>query len=570
MIMASLVFFKIMTLNHNHKPLTLNNDEMIKSKTFLFFFLACLFTLTSKADLIAQESTRSHVVTEYDGKQYYIHAVTKKQSLKDIADIYGVSVYEIMKENKDVKKNPKAGTYLRIPYKAVEEELVLEDIIANDGIVEDTMSYVHEYVSTTFDAERLYKVALMMPLYLEQVDDEFMETEVSSKQLLSKPFSYLHFYEGFMVAVDSMVNSLDMKLDLKVYDVDQDTNKVKTALNDAWLVDADIIIGPFHVKTFERVLNFAKENDILIVNPMTNRDDMVVGNRNLVKVKPSYRYQMHWLDSLIKDKYVDNNIFIIAEDTSKMDYAFMIEEIANKNINQYSLVPNQHIKKVIKKHHDAWMIEEIEFDENTYQSDNITLDVSLINQNPDDSTMLKNQVIISDYSTDSLNEVKKIASSIRNNVFIVYGDNRVFATDILNQINIISNEFPSELVALPDWSKFDRLFNENLMKLNTIYFDDDYTDYNTYSVGKFICKFRDTYGTEPKDIAYHGFNIAWYFLNALMNYGDDINIGVTLYDIPLLNTRYRFERQNAEDGVENTYWNLYQYQDYEKKLLRYE
>ena len=43
---------------------------MIKSKTFLFFFLACLFTLTSKADLIAQESTRSHVVTEYDGKQY--------------------------------------------------------------------------------------------------------------------------------------------------------------------------------------------------------------------------------------------------------------------------------------------------------------------------------------------------------------------------------------------------------------------------------------------------------------------------------------------------------------------
>ena len=112
MIMASLVFFKIMTLNHNHKPLTLNNDEMIKSKTFLFFFLACLFTLTSKADLIAQESTRSHVVTEYDGKQYYIHAVTKKQSLKDIADIYGVSVYEIMKENKDVKKNPKAGTYL--------------------------------------------------------------------------------------------------------------------------------------------------------------------------------------------------------------------------------------------------------------------------------------------------------------------------------------------------------------------------------------------------------------------------------------------------------------------------
>ena len=174
------------------------------------------------------------------------------------------------------------------------------------------------------------------------------------------------------------------------------------------------------------------------------------------------------------------------------------------------------------------------------------------------------------YSIDSLNEVKKIASSIRENLFIVYGENKVFATEILNKINILSGEYPSKLIALPDWSKFDRLFNENLMKLNTVIFDDDYTDYDTYAVGNFICKFRDNYATEPKDIAYHGFNIAWYFLNALMNYGDNINIGITSYNIPLLNTRYSFERNSADDGLLNTYWNMYMYQDYEKKQLQYE
>lgn len=542
---------------------------MKNTKTFLFFLFASLFTLTANLELCAQESLKSQIVTEYNGKQYYIHTVKKKQSLSEIAEIYNVSVYEIMKENKDVKANPKAGEVLRIPYR--QEEVVLEEEMILDSVMEnDTTEFFEEFVSPSFDAERLYKVALMMPLYLEQVDDEFLETSVSNKQLLSKPFSYLHFYEGFMIAVDSMVNSLDMKLDLKVYDVDQDTNKVVAALDDAWLMNADIIIGPFHVKTFERVLEFANENDILIVNPMTNRDDLVIGNGNLVKVKPSYRYQMQWLDSLISDKYTDNNVFIFAEDTNNMDYIKMIEEVALKNVNPYSLVPNSHIKKVIKKHHDAWKIEEVEFDESEYQSDNVTLSVSMINQFPDDSTMLKNQVMSFNYSVDSLNVVKKIASSIRNNLFIVYGENKVFATEILNQINILSNEYPSKLIALPDWSKFDRLFNESLMKLNTVIFDDDYNDYNSYSVGKFICKFRDCYATEPKDIAYHGFNIAWYFLNALMNYGDNINIGITQYDIPLLNTRYSFERSNAEDGVENTYWNLYQYQDYEKKPLRYE
>ena len=169
----------------------------------------------------------------------------------------------------------------------------------------------------------------------------------------------------------------------------------------------------------------------------------------------------------------------------------MIENIAKENVNPYSLVSNKHIKKVIKKHHDAWKIEEVEFNENEYQSDNVTLNVSLINQNPDDSTMLKNQVMFFNYATDSLKKVKKIASSIRNNVFIVYCDNNVFATEILNKINILAGNCPSKLIALPEWSKFDKLFNENLMKLNTVYFDDDYTDYNTYSVGNFICKFTD-------------------------------------------------------------------------------
>lgn len=543
---------------------------MGNSKVFLTFLILCVASMCYSPELNAQESLKSQIVTEYNGKSYYIHTVQKKQSLKDIADIYGVTTYEIIKENKDVKSGLKPGEFIRIPYKQQEEQPFLEEEVVDTLMISDSTEYVEEYVLPTFDSERLYKVALMMPLYLEQVDDAFMEAEVSNKQLLAKPFSYLHFYEGFMIAVDSMVSQYDMKLDLKVYDVDQDTNKVVAAINDPWLLNADVIVGPFHVKAFERVMAFSAENDILIVNPMTNRDDLVVGNRNVVKVKPSYQYQLRGLDSLIRDKYTDNNIFIFAEDTNSLDYVRMIEEIAQKNINPYSLVPNKHIKKVVKKHHDAWKIEEVEFDENEYQSDNVTLNVSLINQNPDDSTMLKNQIMFFNYSVDSLNGVKKIASSIRNNVFVVYGENKVFATEILNKINILSGEYPSKLIALPDWSKFDRLFNENLMKLNTVMFDDDYTDYDMYSVGNFICKFRDNYGTEPKDIAYHGFNIAWYFLNALMNYGDNINIGILNYNIPLLNTRFDFERSSVEDGLLNTYWNIYMYQDYEKKLLQYE
>ena len=331
-------------------------------KNVFSLLIVTFMTVLFVPSLMAQVDAKSSVITEYNGKQYYIHTVQKKQSLQDIADIYDVSLYEIMKENKDVKRNPKAGTIIRVPY---HEKVVIEEVVAADTLVEneEDIEIVEDFVPVDFNSERLYKVALMMPLYLEQVDEEFLDLEPTNKQLLAKPFSYLHFYEGFMIAVDSMVSSLDMKIELKVFDVDQDTNKVVNALNDTWLVDADIIVGPFHLKSFDRVMKFAEHHDILIVNPMTPRDDLVRGHENMVKVKPSRQYQMQWLEQLMKDKYTDNNIFIFAMDSSCMNYAYNIKEIAERNVNEYSLVPNSHINKVIKKHHDAWKIEEVDFDE---------------------------------------------------------------------------------------------------------------------------------------------------------------------------------------------------------------
>ena len=540
-------------------------------KTFKIIFsslIICVMTAVFAPTLMAQQNVKSQIITEYNGKQYYIHTVQKKQTLKDISELYGVSVAEILFENKDLKNNPKKGTIIRIPYK----EIIIEEIIEEEEILieNDTVAFIPEFVPKSFDSDRLYKVALMMPLYLEQVDEKFLQEEVSNKQLLAKPFSYLHFYEGFMIAVDSMVSSLDMKIDLKVYDVDQDTAKLSAVLNDTTLRDVDMIVGPFHLKPFERMMSFANENEIMIVNPMTNREDLLVGNKNMVKVKPSFSYQMQWLEQLIADKYQDNNVFVLAMDSSCMERAYMIGEIASRNIVEYSYVPNQRIKRIIKKYQDAMKNEEIEFDSTKYQSDNITFDVAMINEFPDDTTKLKNQVAVYDYSIDSLNKVKNVASAFRENLFVVYGDSKVFANEMINKLNIFSKDYPVSLIALPDWSKFDRLFNENLMKLSTVYFDDDYTDYDSYAVGKFICKFREEYGTEPKDMAYHGFNIGWYFLNALINYGDNVVDGIATFRIPLLNTKYYFERKDINDGYENTFWNVYQYKNYEKELMQYE
>ena len=422
--------------------------------------------------------------------------------------------------------------------------------------------------STEVKAQDTCHVALMVPLYLEQVDQAFYDAEPSNKTLLTKPFSFLHFYEGFMIAADSMVNSRNMKLDLKVYDVDNDVKKADSAIVDPWLATADLIIGPFYLKPFNVVKRFAVMNNIPIVNPITQRSEIVDNQPNVIKVKPSMEGQMAPLDSLIKNYYHSNNVFIIRENKYS-DTAIInkINAIVKRDIDSCSYVLNNHIIKVIKKHHKRWKYLKIDFEESDYLTDNISLDINILKQNIDDSTAFENRIININYERDSLNFVSDYASAMRNNLFIVYGNDKVYANEIVNKVTKLIEHYPITVIMLPEWSKFTGLFNDNLMKMHAIYFDDDYIDYQHIRVQSFICKFRNYYNTEPTDYAYQGFDIGWYFLNAIKLYGANMTENLPNYDIPLLQTRFHFRKNSENSGYENTFWNIYQFKGYNKVVL---
>lgn len=422
--------------------------------------------------------------------------------------------------------------------------------------------------SAEVKAQDTCRVALMVPLYLEQVTEEFYEAEPSNKTLTTKPFSFLHFYEGFMIAADSVVSSRNMKLDLKVYDVDNDVKKADSAVVDPWLADADMIIGPFYLKPFNVVKQFASEHDIPIVNPITPRSEIVDNQPNVIKVKPSMEGQLAPLDSLIKNYYHANNIFIVREkEYSDTLIINKINEIAERNIDSCSYVANNYILKVIKGHQKRWKYLKIEFEESEFLTDNVALAVDSLKRSLDDSTAFENRIVNINYERDSLNFVPDYASSMRNNLFIVYGNDKVFANEIVNKVTKLIEYYPITVIMLPEWSKFDRLFNDNLMKMHAIYFDDKYIDYQSIRVESFICKFRDRYHTEPQEYAFQGFDIGWYFLNALRVFGDDMTTYLPEYQIPLLHTDFKFQKKDDNSGYENVFWKVYQYRGYNKVLI---
>lgn len=536
--------------------------NILKNITAFLFLTFCIlpFVEPLEAQVLSEKSTE---ITVKNGEKFYVHTVKRKETLSSIVELYDVSEIDVLLNNSNIKRGKvKTGQKLLIPFiqNELENDIVQDEMIDPGFLIEKDCDMV--FVSP----DSIYRVALMLPLFLEQVDSVLLKSPANVKLLTAKPFSFIHFYEGFMIAVDSLVNTRNLKLELKVYDIDNNITKVDVAMQDPWLKNADLIIGPFYIKPFEMMMSFADTNGIMIVNPLTNRSNLVDNQPNLVKVKPSYYSQIDYVKNLVKDRYVDNNVFIVRMDnngdsTIIADLSRELKEV----INPYTLVSNRKIvsrlRMIYNKMEDK---DEVNIEDVEFHSDGTLLDYTLANVLIDDSVRFNNDVYVVNYNNDRLETVNKYGSVARNNVVIVYTDQSVAATQLINKVNMLTERYPVTLICMPEWSKFDKLFSENLMNMSSVYLDDKFLDYNSVAVNSFICKFRKIYGTEPTDYAYQGFDIAWYFLNALMRFGPDMSSCLPYYQIPLLNNDFVFVRNEDGDGLENINWNMYQFKNYEK------
>ena len=84
---------------------------------------------------------------------------------------------------------------------------------------------------------------------------------------------------------------------------------------------------------------------------------------------------------------------------------------------------------------------------------------------------------------------------------------------------------------------------------------------------------RFSYAHVFQPYAFEGYDIGYYFLDALMKYGSDDLMGcLHCQEADLLHTRYRFYYRNylnldGNDGKENLYWSIYQYDNESIELV---
>jgi ABC-type branched-subunit amino acid transport system substrate-binding protein len=96
----------------------------------------------------------------------------------------------------------------------------------------------------------------------------------------------LQLYQGIKLALDQ-AKSNGVKLNLKTFDTERSDAKVRGILEDDFLSNADIIIGPLYPEETALVASFAQQRQIPQINPLSNIDENVKGFEYSYLFRPS-------------------------------------------------------------------------------------------------------------------------------------------------------------------------------------------------------------------------------------------------------------------------------------------
>lgn len=350
-----------------------------------------------------------------------------------------------------------------------------------------------------------YNVFLLLPLYTQN-SEEYMELnaiEDMEAYYRIKSFNFLQFYEAALLALEDL-NPQDVKVNFYVKDVnEQNNNELKQWISEGLFEDADLIIGPFFRTNFITMLSYIQGKNITMVNPFTINID---GN-----TAPLFRVTASYTDQA-------------------------------KNLADYVCHNYKKAQFILVNNHGA--------DEKAISAFKTALYLHL----QDYPSILIREI---NYAQGGVSAVTSAINSTCENFIIAFFEGEISVTHFVQSMGKMKCENVS-LVVSSKWRKYDKIENEYFASLKTHYMDQFFVDYTQAEVIRFIDRFREAYNMEPTldQFAFQGYDITYFFVKALITYGNGFGEEINQMEAPLLSTRFRFHK-NSRLTYENSFNHLY-------------
>ncbi|HLG01974.1 MAG TPA: LysM peptidoglycan-binding domain-containing protein [Bacteroidia bacterium] len=502
-------------------------------------FLCGLLFFCNSCKVVAQREGRikkSNTVETIDGKKYYLHTVQKGQTLYGIAKAYELTTNDILLENPEALNGVSPGQCLKIPaqkpavpqpvkdtlnftYHKVEAGQTLYSISRLYKLKEDSITKYNPEAKTGVKtgqelkipfkktyapaAETIYKgnkkeaynIALMLPLHLAKTD--VVDPELPEAKLSEKQEAAVQFYEGALLAIDSM-RKRGMTLNIYVYDMDEgDSALVQTVLAKPEFATTDLIIGPLSPGPFYVASEWAREHQVPIVSPVSPVNRVLFHRPAASKALPSLSTQMEQLALYISRAHIKDNIILL-------------------------------------------------------NSGNVREQVAGLTFCASANSLLYPAGTDSVKCTKGFTGLESLLLKDRTNIIVIPSNGPAYVSDLLRLIDGLADRYPIIVFGLSSWVSYDNLDPEYLEKLQLHFVAPWYVDYDSsHAVQKFVIKYNSFFGGDPGQYVFAGYDVGLFYLSALQNYGTDFHLKLPELKGEGLQQFFEFARSDAESGYEN-------------------
>lgn len=382
-------------------------------------------------------------------------------------------------------------------------------------------------------ASGYYQVGLLLPLYLNANDtvnriritpeelmedtafmnsiDDMSEIPVDTFRWREEEIiypgseSFLNFYEGILLAVDSLQRA-GMHIQLNVFDTNHDKQVVDSLIQLDTFRDLDLIIGPVYPDIQASVSSFAYKNRIPMVSPLSSSGNFEESNPYYFKANPTKEYLVKTTADYIKDEYYDANLNVL-------------------KVGDYTNLPEAELVNMCRE----------KFFNTGYS-------------NQSDKLLFHEYDLESDGSLG----LSRIVYKDQKNIFIIPSATEAQVSQGINNLNTLAENYPLTLIGLSNFKNYSSIQVEYFHHVNMTLLSPYFIDYKSKVTNRFIEAYRDNYSAEPDQYSFQGYDVAFYFMSALYNYGRDFIDCLPNLQVDLTQTDFSFDRVTRMGGYMNT------------------
>jgi LysM repeat protein len=127
--------------------------------------------------------------------------------------------------------------------------------------------------------------------------------------------------------------------------------------------------------------------------------------------------------------------------------------------------------------------------------------------------------------------------------------NEPFVSDLISRLNLVKNRL--NVYGSDKWQGFDMIDKSHYFNINVHLSQPVFVDYGNEAAKLFVQLYRRAYNSEPGKHAFSGYDATYYFLTVLRKYGTEFQDCISGFGSALLQSRYKLVRNNIADGFVN-------------------